>query len=169
MAVIVVPEPSDTLPDTTDWQEALSKMSKISRGLGLMICRLTNMTNSNEPQVQAGTRFEMNAVVYEVSSDESITGWSGISVGSMAYVYAVPGATETDPCTFVYSSTAPAFDVAKGGHYNGANRALFRLYKTSASLYDFKQELDVIDLTPCLTADPVAPRIGQRWIRVDLL
>ena len=128
MAVVVVEEPASTAPATEDWQLALSKMSKISRGLGLMICRLTNMENSNEPQVATGTRFEMNAVVYEVTANESITGWAGITVGEMAYVYAVPGATTSDPCSFVYSSTEPAFSIILGGWFNGSDRALFSVY-----------------------------------------
>ncbi len=166
MAVIAIPEPMDIDPDNTAWQENLSKVSKISRGLGLMICRLTNMANESEPQVAEGTRFELNSVLFECNDDEPITGWASIPVSTICYVYAVPGVTVP---SFEYSTVEPTFDVAKGGWYNGANRALFRLYKTATSTYAYKQVTDGIDTIPIRTSDPSQPEVGQIWLRVDLV
>lgn len=165
MATLVT-EPASSNPQTADWQYLLSKTEKMARGLGLMVCRLTNMGNSSEPQVELGSRFEVNGSTYECAADESITGWSGISTCALAYVYATPG---TGVATFSYSATAPTWSTPLGGYYNGTARALFRVYKTSATEYTSKQVLDLIDTIPVVTTDPASPAIGQIWLRLDLL
>lgn len=128
----LIPEPINVAPETADWQALLLKDTKTAGG-AVGTCRLTNWDTTSEPQVASGSRFEINGSFYEVApSAESITGWSGISTGAFAYVYATPSGSSA---AFSYSSTAPAWDSAKGGWYNGTARALFRLKKTGASAY----------------------------------
>jgi hypothetical protein len=159
----LIPEPEDTNPDTVDWQALLAKLTKVSGGM--MLSRLTNFENTDEPQVADGSRFEINGSYYEVTSNESITGWAGISVSSVVYIYAVPdGATSS----WIFSITAPTYDTAKGGWFNGANRACWRLFKDASGLYTNKQELDNPVIIPVLMDDPVSPQVGQIWIRGDL-
>jgi hypothetical protein len=137
----LIPEPASTNPATADWQALLSKLVKIAGG-AIATCRLTNWDSSSEPEVASGSRFEINGSYYEVSSDEAITGWSGITIGRIAYVYAVPGSSSA---TFEYSETVPTWDSANGGFFNGTDRALFSVYKTSATEYDYKHRVDLID------------------------
>jgi hypothetical protein len=131
----LIPEPLSVNPLTADWQAQLLKDTKTAGG-AIETCRLTNWDNTAEPLVAKGSRFEINGSYYEVApDDEAITGWAGISVGATAYVYATPG---SGSASFSYSSTVPTWDSAKGGWYNGTARALFRLTKTSATVYSNK-------------------------------
>lgn len=91
-----------------------------------------------EPEVQPG-KIEVGNDIYLFSSAESITGWSGISVSTQAYIYFVPSGTS---CTVVFSATAPTWDSQKHGWYNGNNRAMWAVYKDAAGTgYCHKQEL----------------------------
>lgn len=81
-----------------------------------------------EPEIQAGF-VEVNGDVYEFSTAESISGWSGIANSTQAYIYIVPSGSS---CTAQFSDTAPTFSTLKQGHYNGNNRALWGVYKGSA-------------------------------------
>jgi hypothetical protein len=159
MAAPVV-EPSADSPDIIEWQLVLSKISKVSRGLGLLICRLSNELNTSEPQVVAGSRFELNAVIYECATAESITGWSGITVGRTAYVYAIPPAVEGGASTWEYSETEPSYSVTKGGWYNGNNRCLFTVCKLSATEYGYKQCIDLLSSIPIRMEIPTTMPVG---------
>ena len=161
MATAIV-EPANINPETADWQALLAKLTKVSGGM--MLARLTNFENTSEPQVAAGSRFEINGSYYEVTSNESITGWAALAVG-VVYIYAVPAGAAA---SFIFSATAPTYDTAKGGWFNGTDRVLWRLYKGSSVLYTNKQEMDNPPIIPVLAADPMAPYVGQIWIRSDL-
>lgn len=136
----LIAEPASTNPLTADWQALLSKLVKVCGGAE--VCRLTNWDTTAEPQVAAGSRFEVNSSFFEVPSNESITGWSGISNGAVAYVYATPSGSTA---TFSYSSTAPTWDSAKGGWFNGTARALFRVLRTSATVWSEKRNMASIE------------------------
>jgi hypothetical protein len=158
-----ITEPANTNPDTVDWQAILAKLTKVSGGM--MLARLTNFENTSEPQVAQGSRFEINGSYYEVTSNESITGWSGIANSTPCYIYAVPSGSTA---SFIFSATVPTYDTAKGGLFNGTHRAMWRLYRTSSTVYSNKQEIDNPVIIPVLMADPTTPQVGQMWIRGDL-
>lgn len=122
-----IPEPASTNPDTAEWQALLSKLTLVAGGLSL--ARLTNWDTTLEPQVAAGSRFEVNGAYYSVAVNEAISGWASVSAG-VVYVYATPSGASA---SFSYSATAPTYDAAKGGWYNGTARALFRIVKESSS------------------------------------
>lgn len=157
-----IPMPANTSPDVPDWQALLALVIKL--GGGAKLARLTNFENTSEPQVAAGSRFEINGTYFEVTSNESITGWSGLSNGP-AFIYAVPSGSTA---SFAFSATAPTYDTAKGGWFNSANRCLWRLYKGGASIYSSKQEIGDGMIVPVLSTDPASPMVGQVWIRSDL-
>lgn len=157
-----ITEPAIINPETIDWQALLAKVTKVSGGM--MLARLTNFENTSEPAVDAGSRFEINGSYYEVTSEEAITGWAALAVG-VVYIYAVPSGASA---SFIFSATAPTYDTAKGGWFNGTDRALWRLYKGSSVLYTNKQMMDNPPIIPVLAADPATPYVGQIWIRGDL-
>lgn len=144
MACTQIPEPASTLPATADWQKELAKVTYIGGEARKFI--LTNWLTSAEPQVASGSRFEVNGAFYVCSSDESITGWAGISDG-LCYVYATASAGTV---TFSYSATEPIYSASLGGYYNGTARALFRILKVGATgwtekIYQDDTKLKVYD------------------------
>jgi hypothetical protein len=102
---------------------------------GYLNITLSDMDNPSAPLVLAGSVFEVNAGLYRVTSDETI---SGTPSTGQNYVYAVPNA---GGCAFQYSATAPTWSAAKGGWYDGNNRAVAKTYYVS-SQYNNKVILD---------------------------
>jgi hypothetical protein len=98
---------------------------------------LTNLDNSSEPKVQAGSVFGVNGGLFYVpeGADEAI---SGTPATGQNYVYAVPN---DGGATFQYSATKPVWSATKGGWYNGNNRALMKFFYVS-SQYNNKVVLD---------------------------
>ena len=98
---------------------------------------LTNFTTSAEPQIAAGSVVEISGSLYSFTGNQSITGWAGVSVGD-AYIKLVPDGT--NPCTAEFTATAPTWNDAKQGWYDGTgtDRYVAGLYKTSSTEYDNK-------------------------------
>lgn len=96
----------------------------------------------NEPEVQGGSRLEINGDLYLFSSAESITGWSAVSDGTQAYIKFVPAGTS---CTVEFTTTAPTWSDSKQGWYGtgGAanDRYLYAVYRIDTSTYAHKQKL----------------------------
>lgn len=107
--------------------------------LGYEAVSISNYDNTSEPKVQAGAVIEISQELYEFGSEETLTGWSGISDSTQAYIYFVPSGTS---CTVIFSTTAPTWNDAKNGWYNGNDRALYSVYRTSASVYTDKLQLE---------------------------
>jgi len=106
--------------------------------LGYSAANISNYDNTSEPKVQAGSVIEISQELYEFSSEESITGWSGIANATQAYIYFVPAGTS---CTVIFSSTTPTWSNAKNGWYNGNNRAEWAVYRTNSTTYSNKYRL----------------------------
>lgn len=100
--------------------------------LGYQAISLTNFTSGSEPQVVAGSKIEDGGALYEFTSDESGTGWGGIGSSNDVYFYLVPSGSSS---TWAYSTTAPTWDTAKQGWYNGLNRCFGGCYKDSSGNY----------------------------------
>jgi hypothetical protein len=94
---------------------------------------LLNMDTSGEPKIARGSVIEVNGGLYAVSAvtDESVTGT--LSSGAENYIYAVP---QVNACVFQYSAAAPAWSAAKGGWYNGNERAVAKLFYWAGSYYN---------------------------------
>lgn len=140
MACTQIPIPASTSPATADWQKELAM--QVYMGGEARKFRLTNWSTSLEPQVEIGSRFEVNGSFYSCSANEDITGWTGISNATYCYVYATASAGTV---TFSYSATAPTYSAALGGLYNGTARALFKIYRTDATHWDNKRYADTKD------------------------
>lgn len=92
-----------------------------------------------EPQIKAISSFGISGEIYTFETDESITGWSGISVSTQAYIKILPSGST---CTAEFTSAAPTWDDTKQGWYNGTDRYIWAVYKDSTGLlYQNKCEL----------------------------
>ncbi len=77
---------------------------------------------------------EVNGTLVSFST-ESGTNWAGIGASSDVWVYA------TSNGTVLYSTAAPAWDLAKGGWYNSTSRAVAGIRKDSGNAYRYKHFL----------------------------
>lgn len=92
----------------------------------------TYADGSTAPQVASGSIVEISQELYEFPSNETITGWSGISNSTQAYIKFVPsGAT----CTVVFTSSAPTWSDAKHGWYSSNDRYVYAVYKDVSGNY----------------------------------
>jgi hypothetical protein len=108
--------------------------------LGYCAISLDSLTATTAVTIKAGSKVEVGGALYEYGSDETESGgtWAGIGASNTVYVYIVPSGASI---SFIYSTTAPTWDVAKQGWYNGTNRAVASLYKDAAGLYTSKYVL----------------------------
>jgi len=100
--------------------------------LGYQAVSLTNFAATTEPQMVAGSKIEVGGALYEITSDESGTGWGGIGSSNDVYFYLVPSGSSS---SWSYSTTAPTWDTAKQGWYNGLNRCFGGCYKDAGGNY----------------------------------
>jgi len=170
---IKIQEPLDENPETIDWQKTLHKLTKTDGGY--FFAGLSNMDNLDEPQVLAGSRFEINGSFYEATSNEIIDSLETIPVNRIAYIYAVP---DVDGCHFEYSLNAPLLDYALGGFYSGAARALWTVFKITESSFFMKRALKINNhtvealclpaATPDSTDTPIYDISGAEYHRILL-
>lgn len=99
---------------------------------------ITENATDSEPVVEDGSKIEISNEIYSFTGNESITGWSGISNSTQAYIYFVPAGSA---CTVIFSATAPTWDTAKNGWYNGNNRAIWAVYRDSSGSYTSKNKM----------------------------
>jgi hypothetical protein len=114
----------------TSFQETLDATRR-----GLAEITLSEYDTDLAPVVKVGSVFENNSAFFQVTtSDITPTGYSGISNSTTFYLYFDESAT-----AFIYSATAPTWNDARQGWYNGDDRALFSMYKDSGgTLYQDK-------------------------------
>ena len=118
---------------STSLNAIMSTLDKAYKGQAQVT--LSNYDNDSAPSVKVGSVFDCNGAQYAVSgSDETPTGYSGISNSTTFFLYFDESAT-----AFIYSSTAPTWSDDLQGWYNGNDRALFSMYKDSGgTLYQNK-------------------------------
>lgn len=111
------------------------------QSLGYTGVTLSNFDNTDEPQIIGN--FEIAGSIGSFASLESITGWSGLSNGTV-YIKIVPD-TGAGTCAAAFTDTAPTWDNTKMGWYgtggDANHRYLFKLTKGGASLYEEKSHL----------------------------
>jgi hypothetical protein len=105
---------------------------------GFLLTGINNMENAAAPSIQEGTVFEMNGALYKTAANE---GAGGNLANGKCYLYAVPN---TGGASFQYSVTPPVWNTAKGGWYNGNNRAVLR-FDYANGAYNDKVLMDEID------------------------
>ena len=113
-----------------NYQNRSEKESK-----GYQAISLSHLTDVVEPKVQAGSVIEVAGALYEFQAEEALTGWAGIANSSVVYTYVVPAGVS---CSATFSTTAPTWDTAKQGWYNGENRCFGGLYKDGGGNYSDK-------------------------------
>jgi len=96
---------------------------------------ISEYDTDSAPDVKVGSVFENNGSLFIVEgTDITPTGYSGISDSTTFYLYYDESAEE-----FIYSETAPIWNDALQGWYNGNDRAFFSMYKDSGgTLYENK-------------------------------
>lgn len=122
-------------------RDALGVSKKVK---GYQAISLSHLNDTLEPSITAGSEIEVDGTFYEFPIDEAAVagGYAACTASSFVYMYLVPaGALHT----WIYSNTAPTWDIAKQGWYNGANRCFGMLYKDAASLYQFKNLIAAIE------------------------
>lgn len=97
---------------------------------------VSNIDNTNAPQVVAGSKFILNGKVVNITSATNVSGTP--SPDKFNYVYAVASG---DTAVFSYGATTPAYSPSKGGWYNGNNRAIAKFYYVDGN-YNGKVVLD---------------------------
>jgi hypothetical protein len=133
---VIIQEPLDNNPITEDWQKLLYRTT--FQGGGYLNLQLINQENNAQPQIKKGSRLEVGGTFYFVSSNEAITTNVSLVSETLYYIYAVPNINDIlgqNGLSFIYSSTAPTFDVIKGGWYNGANRAVAVFFYHAGNYY----------------------------------
>jgi hypothetical protein len=121
---VIYPMPTN-VPElvSTGYQRQNTLMFAVMTGyLNFM---LTEMNTIRSPKVEAGSMFEMNGGLFAVLATESIGGSLGTG---QSYVYAVP---YDSGATFQYATVKPVWSAAKGGWYNGNNRAVALVVRES--------------------------------------
>lgn len=107
--------------DLTALMDTVDKQRVTYRGLSL-----TNVDNDNEPAIAAGSLIEVAGALFKFTSEEAITGWSGISNDTDAYIKIVPAGTSPDTVTAVFTDTAPTWSDAKQGWHGTGGSANHR-------------------------------------------
>ena len=112
---------------------------------GYIQLSLTNFTNNDEPTIAAGSVVEISGTLYSVTTNESITGWAGVSNGPVWIKLAPDG---TDPFTAEYTDVAPTWIDSKQAWYDGTgtDRYVAGLTKTGASGYEDKFNMAAVEM-----------------------
>jgi len=108
--------------------------NQIEKGrIGYQAISLTNFdSDTDEPQIAAGSKVEIGGALFDADANESIAGWADIANSSDVYIHlTVSGASVTAS----FSTTAPTWDTAKQGWYSGAVRVIGGLYKDGSGNY----------------------------------
>jgi hypothetical protein len=145
------PETNNTQIATTAFvQGVMDGIKSVIRGF--ISLGLTNIDNSSVPQIAAGSKVEVGGSLY--GANGAITGTP--TANAVNYIYAVPS---EGTLSFSYASTQPTWNSAKGGWYNGNNRAVGKLFYTNGQ-YNGKVILDGYNAMRLLNADQTVPMTG---------
>ena len=102
--------------------------------LGYSALSFDSMVATTAVTIKAGGKCEISGALYDFTADETESGgtWAGIANSTSVYIYIVPAGSTA---TWIYSDTAPTWNVAKQGWYNGSNRAIGFLWKDAGGNY----------------------------------
>lgn len=150
---VIITEPSNSVIDTTEWQEFISRTTKQSKGH--IQISISNFDATTEPKIQAGSNLEVNGSYYEVLIEESITGWSGISNDTQdVFIKCIPA---ENACSFAFTTTAPTWSDSKQGWYATNDRYTnYMLSRGASSAVYSNKRLIPKDIT---VLDWLAPKV----------
>jgi hypothetical protein len=126
-----------------DWQTFILRTT--IQGGGYMLLGIVNMKTAGAPSIEIGSRLEINGAFYKAVANEGVSGSPGNGTN---YVYAVPSGGSAG---FAYSTAAPVWSAAKGGWYNGNNRAILR-FEYASGAYNNKIMMDGFNYDSILEA-----------------
>jgi hypothetical protein len=126
-------EPLMDVINLSQW-EILIQKTTFEAG-GFMMLSINNIGTTSAPQIGPGSRLEVGGSLYKCMESETPT---GTPTEGVCYVYCVPAGAQA---SFTYSTTGPWWIAAKGGWYNGDNRAVIKFYYTGGN-YNGKVLLD---------------------------
>jgi len=108
-----------------DWTSEIESKNLLKKGFYNL--EFTNMDNTSQPAIAAGSSIDIDGVLYKFDTEEAITG--SPSDGT-AYVKIVSGATATAEFT---NTALPDYDHDKLGYYDGSSRYVLSVIKDSSS------------------------------------
>jgi len=73
--------------------QIVTSVTVVASKIGYNGISLSNRDNDNEPVIMAGSVVEISNAFFIFGSNESITGWSGITTGNTSYVELTPAGT----------------------------------------------------------------------------
>lgn len=134
--------PATTDPTSTDWQNFIAWVEKAQTGK--INITFSNMDNTSEPKIQAGSIVEIAGALYSFSTEEAATGWSGIANSTQAYMAL---SASGDTVFAEWTTTAPTYrDDLQGWYESGTNkRYVLRCYKNYSGAYTEKYKLPLIN------------------------
>lgn len=145
----------------SDWSNFVTIVERNLRGW--MALSLTNIDNTSEPAVAAGSAVEVGGTVYAFDIEEAITGWGGISNSEDVWIKVVPSGSSI---TAAFTTTPPTWSDAKQGWYDGVDRYVAWLLKDAAGDYTPKQILE--DLAPRVQV-PTIQALGDLILHGELV
>ncbi len=114
---------------TTDFTAMMATINKSYKGKSEIT--LSNYDNDTAPAVKVGSVFDCNGAIYLVeTADETPSGYPGITNDTMFYLV-----FDVSALAFVYTETAPTWSDTLQGWYNGNDRYLYVLNKTTDATY----------------------------------
>ena len=126
--------PDGDSPSLISWRTMIQDLEVFTRGL--LLISIANINAPGAPRILAGSMLDINGSKYKCTWEENISGTEVTDVQS--YIYAVANG---NTASFQYSAAEPQWDPAKGGWYNGNNRAVVKLFITGGE-YNNKVILD---------------------------
>jgi hypothetical protein len=128
----LIPNPDNT-PGAASTGYGYQNTQIYAMRVGHIMLGLTNIDSTSASQIAAGSVVEVNGAFFKCSANENITG-TPVAL-KKNYIYAVPSASGA---TFQFLSGAPepSWNTAKGGWYNGNNRAVARVFYMNGLYYD---------------------------------
>jgi spore germination protein YaaH len=134
---VKITEPTNTTPiAVADWQAFISRTTIQAKGH--IALSISNFASTTEPKIQVGSLIEVNGAFYQVNTEESITGWTGISNDTQdVFIKCVPAG---NACTFAFTTTAPTWSDSKQGWYDSNDRYTNYMLSRGASASDYNNK-----------------------------
>lgn len=115
-------------------QETIAVAQIEKQRLGYLALSFDGIRSASAVGVATGSKLEIGGSLFYVSASETPSGFTAITTGATAIVYAVvDGSGSTATVHFEYSETQPVWSSVLQGFYAGTNRAIGHCYKTGTT------------------------------------
>lgn len=103
----------------SNWEDFVSIVQRMQLGFMRVSMSEIDVASTDEPQILAGSSFDLNSVPAVFGSDESPSGYSGLAASSVFWIKAVES---SGAVTLEYTATPPSWSASKMGWYDGNDR-----------------------------------------------